>query len=227
MSHYKRYPEYRPSGVEWIGDVPEHWEVGPVKYWYQSRLGKMIQPESKNDEDALVPYHRAQTVQWERVVHEQVETMWASPKEIEAYSLIDGDLLICEGGDVCRAAIFKNDGDGKIIFQNSIHRVRPLNDSQPEWVLHLMKLVRSSGWIDVLCSKNTIVHFTSEKLANLECTQPPIAEQIEILSMVHIETQRIDTIIQKTEHSIHLLKERRSVFITAAVTGQIDLREAA
>lgn len=222
MSHYKPYPVYRDSGVEWIGQVPEHWKVGSVKYWYQARLGKMIQPESKSDEDVLVPYHRAQTVQWEQVVHEQVESMWASPQEIETYSLIDGDLLICEGGDVCRAAIFKNDGNGKVIFQNSIHRVRPLGGNQPEWLLHLMKIVRSSGWIDVLCSKNTIVHFTSEKLASLECTQPPISEQLVILANVHSENLRIDSLITKKTRFIELLKEKRQALITHAVTKGLD-----
>lgn len=56
---------------------------------------------------------------------------------------------------------------------------------------------------------------------------PPVEQQKEIIKYVGSETQRIDTVIAKTQRSIDLLKERRAAFITAAVTGQIDLREAA
>ena len=224
MSHYKPYPKYKDSGVEWLGEVPEHWKVRPVKHLYNARLGKMVQPQQKSDEDILVPYHRAQTVQWERVEYDQVESMWANPAEVIAYSLEEGDLLICEGGDVCRAAVFNQVEHERVIFQNSIHRVRSVDGNHPEWLLRLMQHVRSSGWIDVLCNKNTIVHFTSEKLASLECPHPPPAEQAKILSTLRSETARIDSLIAKTQRSIDLLKERRAAFTTAAVTGQIDLR---
>ena len=214
----------KDSGVEWIGKVPEHWKVRPVKHLYNARLGKMVQPQQKSDGEILVPYHRAQTVQWERVEYDQVERMWANPAEVVAYSLEEGDLLICEGGDVCRAAVFNQVEHERVIFQNSIHRVRSVDGNHPEWLLRLMQHVRSSGWIDVLCNKNTIVHFTSEKLASLECPHPPPAEQAKILSTLRSETARIDSLIAKTQRSIDLLKERRAAFTTAAVTGQIDLR---
>ena len=222
MSHYKPYPAYKDSGVEWLGEVPEHWKVRPVKHLYNARLGKMVQPQQKSDKDILVPYHRAQTVQWERVEYDQVESMWANPAEVVAYSLEEGDLLICEGGDVCRAAVFNQVEHERVIFQNSIHRVRPLDGNQPEWLLRLMQHVRSSGWIDVLCNKNTIVHFTSEKLASLECPHPPPAEQAKILSTLRRETTRIDALIAKKTRFIELLKEKRQALITHAVTKGLD-----
>ena len=222
MSHYKPYPAYRDSGVEWIGKVPEHWKVRPVKHLYNARLGKMVQPQQKSDEDILVPYHRAQTVQWERVEYDQVDRMWASSAEIDTYSLNYGDLLICEGGDVCRAAVFNWTNSETVIFQNSIHRVRPVDGNHPEWLLRLMQHVRSSGWIDVLCNKNTIVHFTSEKLASLECPHPPPAEQAKILSTLRNDISRIDALIAKKTRFIELLKEKRQALITHTVTKGLD-----
>ena len=222
MSHYKPYPKYKDSGVEWLGEVPEHWKVRPVKHLYNARLGKMVQPQQKSDGEILVPYHRAQTVQWERVEYDQVERMWANPAEVVAYSLEEGDLLICEGGDVCRAAVFNQVEHERVIFQNSIHRVRSVDGNHPEWLLRLMQHVRSSGWIDVLCNKNTIVHFTSEKLASLECPHPPPAEQAKILSTLRRETIRIDALIAKKTRFIELLKEKRQALITHAVTKGLD-----
>lgn len=222
MSHYKPYPAYKDSGVEWIGKVPEHWKIRPVKHLFRARLGKMIQPQPKTEEDVLVPYHRAQTVQWERVEHNQVESMWAHPSEIDSYSLEDGDLLICEGGDVCRAAVFNRDKHGTVIFQNSIHRVRPVDGNQPEWLLRMMQHVRSSEWIDVLCNKNTIVHFTSDKLASLEIPHPPPSEQVAILGALRREIARIDALIAKKTEFIKLLAKKRQALITHAVTKGLN-----
>ncbi|RTL04194.1 restriction endonuclease subunit S [Candidatus Dependentiae bacterium] len=214
----------KDSGVEWIGQVPVHWKIAPVKYHYDARLGKMIQPAAVSDRDIEVPYHRAQTVQWERIVESDIKEMWASPRDIEQFSVSEGDLLICEGGDVCRAAIVKQPPEKNMIFQNSIHRIRSKGEYGVGWVMRLMQHLRSSEWIDVLCNKNTIVHFTSDKLGSLECPLPPPDEQASIAAALDRETARIDALIGKAEQSITLLKERRSAFITAAVTGQIDLR---
>ncbi|MGO9414632.1 MAG: restriction endonuclease subunit S [Syntrophobacteraceae bacterium] len=215
----------KDSGVEWIGAVPEHWKVQAVKHIYITQLGKMIAPKPLSEDDMHVPYHRAQTVQWENIHHGLVERMWASANEIASYSIQKGDLLICEGGDVCRAAVCNIEPCEPTIIQNSIHRVRSRGIIAVEWLLRLMQLVRSSEWIDVLCNKNTIVHFTSEKLDNMRIPIPPQKEHFSILAYLDRETAHIDTLIAKTQLSIDLLKKRRLAFITAAVTGKIDLRE--
>ena len=222
MSHYKPYPAYRDSEVKWIGEVPEHWTIQPVKQVFSTQLGKMISPKPSSEDDFLVPYHRAQTVQWEKIEHEQVEKMWVSVKEVASYSVCKGDLLICEGGDVCRAAICDIEPAEPTIIQNSIHRVRSKEGINVEWLLHLMKLVRSSEWIDVLCNKNTIVHFTSEKLDSLRIPIPPIEEHYSILDHLNRETTRIDALIAKKTKFIELLKEKRQALITHAVTKGLD-----
>lgn len=227
MSHYPPYPAYKDSGVEWLGTIPEHWIVGKVKWEFDAQLGKMLQPEKKHKSDIKVPYHKAVSVQWENIANEPPEIMWASPDEAEKYQLQKDDLLICEGGDVGRAGIFENNDALPVIIQNSVHRVRPLHGNLNKTLLRIMQICRSSGWFDVLCSKATIVHFTSEKLGDLAFPIAPPDEQKAIVAYIEYESNRIDFLNKKTKNSITLLKERRSALITAAVTGQIDLREAA
>ncbi|EKO3778248.1 restriction endonuclease subunit S [Vibrio metschnikovii] len=222
MSQYRAYPAYKDSGIEWIGQVPEHWTIAPVKYHYDARLGKMIQPAAVSDRDIEVPYHRAQTVQWERIVESDIKEMWASPRDIEQFSVSEGDLLICEGGDVCRAAIVKQPPEKNMIFQNSIHRIRSKGEYGVGWVMRLMQHLRSSEWIDVLCNKNTIVHFTSDKLGSLECPLPPPDEQASIAAALDRETARIDALIEKKTRFIELMKEKRQALITHAVTKGLD-----
>lgn len=222
MSHYKPYPAYRDSGVEWIGQVPEHWRVSAVKREFHTQLGKMLQPEQKSPFDIEVPYHKAVSVQWENVANIPPETMWASPSELEQFRVRKGDLLICEGGDVGRAAIFEGDDSDPVIIQNSIHRVRARNGDSNELLLRVMQTVKRSGWFDVLCSKATIVHFTSEKLGDLAFPVAPSEEQKAIVDSVKRETTRIDALIAKKTRFIELLKEKRHALVDHAVTKGLN-----
>ena len=123
MSRYQRYPEYRDSGVEWIGEIPGHWKVTKIRFYYDVQLGKMLQPESKTESDVEIKYLKAQHVQWNQINHDDLPTMWATEREIEKFSVQQGDLLICEGGEVGRSALLVETMDVCII-QNALHRVR-------------------------------------------------------------------------------------------------------
>lgn len=222
MSRYKPYPSYKDSGVEWIGQIPEHWTVSAVKREFDAQLGKMLQPEARDHEDVLVPYHKAVSVQWENVSEDAPEKMWASSADKQKFGIKKGDLLICEGGDVGRAAIFNGDDLEPVIIQNSLHRVRPKKNNKPILLLRLMQVLKRSEWFDVLCSKSTIVHFTAEKLGDLPYLIAPENEQDEIIARIERETTRIDALIAKKTRFIELLKEKRQALITHAVTKGLD-----
>jgi type I restriction enzyme S subunit len=220
----------KDSGVEWIGEVPAHWGVSTTGKTFEVTLGKMLQPSPKGSSDRMVPYHRTASVLWEDTLPvDELKEMWASESEIEFYSLRPGDLLICEGGDVGRAGVCREDvSTTNIIFQNSVHRVRQKSGRyDTTWLMYILEHAASTGWIDVICGKNTISHFTSHHLLNLRLPTPTFRECARILDFLDRETTRIDALIAKTRESIDLLKERRSALITAAVTGKIDVREEA
>ena len=153
---------------------------------------------------------------------EAPEAMWASASDIETYQIRKGDLLICEGGDVGRAAIFQSDDSEPLIIQNSIHRVRPRNGNLNEGLLRVMQTVRAAGWFDVLCSKATIVHFTGEKLGSLAYPVAPVAEQRAIATHLDRETTRIDGLVSKKTRFIELLREKRQALVTHAVTKGLN-----
>jgi type I restriction enzyme S subunit len=74
------YPRTKPSGVEWLGDVPEHWAAQGVKFCYSIQLGKMLQPEPASPNDEETPYLKSQHVQWEHVRVADLPTMWTNKK---------------------------------------------------------------------------------------------------------------------------------------------------
>jgi type I restriction enzyme S subunit len=148
--------------------------------------------------------------------------MWASLADIDAYHICEGDLLVCEGGDVGRAGIFQCGNEEPLIIQNSLHRVRPKHNNLNEYLLRILQTVRYAGWFDVLCSKATIVHFTGDKFGSLAFSVAPHEEQKAIVNYLNGETARIDALVSKKTRFIELLREKRQALITQAVTRGLD-----
>lgn len=218
---FPRYERYKDSGVEWLGEVPEAWEVKALKYGYTVKLGKMLQPESKSPDDELLPYLRASNLQWAGVDLSDVKSMWFSPAEREQLSLLKDDLLVSEGGDVGRSAIW-NGEISVCYFQNAINRVRSNHGNSTKFLYYWMSVVKDKGYVDVLCNKSTIAHFTAEKVQVIPVPFPPLPEQQTIAVFLDRETGKIDALVAEQERLIELLKEKRQAVISHAVTKGLD-----
>lgn len=216
----------KDSRVEWLGEVPEHWGVCKLSFRYSVELGKMLD-EKKLTRTSLVPYLRNQDVQWESINIQDLPEMDIHPEELERYTVRQGDLMVCEGGDVGRAAIWMG-GSEPIGYQKALHRLRPRSPvtDTAEFFFFSLLTAKKRGVFEESDSKATIAHLPAEKFRQYRFAFPPKLEQIEITDHVRIESRRLDALLSKTQRSIDLLKERRFALITAAVTGQIDLREA-
>ncbi|MDD4913430.1 MAG: restriction endonuclease subunit S [Methylococcales bacterium] len=146
---------------------------------------------------------------------------------MDRYTVKLGDLLVCEGGDVGRAAIWRGCNQ-QIGFQKALHRLRPrsvANDTA-EFLYFSLVTAKERAVFEESDAKATIAHLPADKFRQYRFPFPPLSEQINLTSYIRENIIRFNTLITKTERSIELLKERRSALITAAVTGQIDLREA-
>ena len=214
-------PALKASGVEWLGDVPAHWEVTAVKKHFTIQLGKMLQNKSSAPADVEVPYLKAQHVQWFHVRTADAPKMWASQKDVEQFGIAPGDLLVCEGGEGGRCGILKQKTDGYII-QNALHRVRPRELSRNDFLQYVMGAIATSGWFDALNDKATIAHFTREKFGALKVPIPPLPEQTTIVRYLNHATERIRRYINAKERLINLLEEQRQAVINRAVTRGLD-----
>ena len=215
----------KPSGIEWLGDVPAHCRIPPLYLRYEVVLGKMLN-EKRLTRTNLVPYLRNVDVQWDRVNIDDLPEMDVAPDEFERFTLKRGDLLVCEGGEVGRTATW-NGGLGRCAFQKAIHRLRPQSDGEnPRFLYYCMLFAASAGVFVAEGNPNTISHLTGEKLRRYRFPSPPLPEQTAVASFLDRETATIDALIAEAQRAIDLLQERRTVLISAAVTGQIDLRPA-
>ena len=214
----------KDSGAAWLGEVPEHWPLPPLYLRYSSELGKMLDT-SRITGRHLVSYLRNVDVQWDEINLSELPTMDIEPSEYERYTVRKGDLLVCEGGEVGRAAVVPHVGE-VTGYQKALHRLRALSDDEhPRYMYYTFACASKAGAFAGE-GQSTIAHLTGEQLRKYRFPKPPKVEQQAIAAFLDTETAKLDSLKLESERAIALLKERRAALISAAVTGQIDVRGA-
>jgi len=213
-----RYLKYKDSGVEWLGQVPEHWVMAKLGFRYQVALGKMLD-EKRTTGNYLAPYLRNVDVQWKKINMEDLPVMDFDENDRVRFGLKEGDLLVCEGGDVGRAAILgKCNFD--IFYQKALHRIRPYVASRdfPPFLFYQIFNASLQGRFTASENKSTIGHLPAEALRTYRFCFPSPAEQIRIATFLDGETGKIDALIAEQQRLIESLKEKRQAIISRAVT---------
>ena len=219
------YPAYKPSGVEWLGDVPEHLEVASLRHRYSQCLGKMLDSKRITGRH-LLPYLRNTDIQWDRINIEDLPTMDISPNEYDRYTVQPGDLLVCEGGEIGRCALW-SDEPARYGFQKALHRLRPRNEGQDvaRFMYYALRAAaKGHAFNDGHLS--TIAHLTGDKLRTHRFPFPNFPAQAAIVRYLDKTTAYIDTAIVRAGRQIELLQEYRARLIADVVTGKLDVREA-
>ena len=212
----------KDSGIEWIGETPEGWEVGKVGYFYQVQLGKTLQPEQKTIDETLEQYLCAINIGKDGLKFDIIKEMWFTPHEKEVYALNKGDLLVVEGGDVGLSAIYSNEPQNCFI-QNALHRVRGSNHASNEYLMYWLSFLKHIGYFELVCNKATIAHFTKDKFINTVICLPPIEVQKQIINHLIEQTQKIDLLTSDIHLQVEKLKEYRQSVISEAVTGKVEI----
>ncbi|QTS86220.1 restriction endonuclease subunit S [Ectopseudomonas khazarica] len=213
----------KDSGVEWLGEVPAHWTTCALSYRYEIALGKMLD-EKRVTGEHLAPYLRNVDVQWGHINIESLPEMDFKGDDLSRYSLRTGDLLVCEGGEVGRAAIWRG-GLQECYYQKALHRLRPRSTKDStEFLYYVFHTAANLGLFAGSEGRSTIAHLTAETLRRYRFAFPPQPEQASIANRLNKIASSFERLIQEAETAISLLKERRTALISAAVTGQIDVR---
>lgn len=212
---------FKESGIEWIGQIPVHWNTLSVNKAYEVKLGKMLQPNLQDERDVKVPYLKAMNVQEGYLSLDKIEEMYCSVHELKNLNLEIGDLVVCEGGEVARSAIIKEKLEG-FIFQNSVHRVKGSKKGNTRFLHYLLVTLRASGFINILVNKATIAHFTKDKFNSLKIALPSLNEQLIISDYLDDECNKIENMIKAKQKLIALLEQQRQSIITEAVTKGLN-----
>jgi type I restriction enzyme S subunit len=212
----------KDSGIEWLGEIPEHWEVKKLKYFADVVLGKMLTSDDKGNYH-LRKYLRAKNIEWNKPNVDDVKEMWFSDNELKNFKVKKNDLLVSEGGEVGRTCIWNGELE-ECYIQNSVHKVTILNNGDSNYFLNQFVLLGKLGHFDAIVNRISIAHLTKEKLKDVSFFYPTIKEQKEISIHIETKTSEIDTIISKSQQEIELLREYKTALISEVDTGKVDVR---
>lgn len=221
----------KDSGVEWIGQVPEHWVIARVRDLcsaistgpFGTALGASDYVEGgipvinpSHMEDGLCAADSKVTVSPETAAR------------LSFWALREGDLVAARRGELGRAAIVTSSEAGWICGTGSL-RLSPMADVITSRYLYLvLQASYARSWLGREAVGSTMANLNESLIGKLPLAMPPTIEgQQRLLDALDSAERGVTELMRKVAKSIDLLKERRSAFITAAVTGQIDLREVA
>ena len=161
-------------------EIPNTWEWCYFSDIANSDLGKTMD-KGKNT-GAFVPYLCSINVYWDKIDLSTIKQAQFTEIEREKYLLRKNDLLICEGGDIGRTAIWEN--ESTLYYQNALHRVRFWGNILPRYFLNVIALYKALGILEKKSKGMTIKHFTKSALNSMVIPLPPIMEQERIVHKI-------------------------------------------
>ena len=222
-------PPFKPSGVDWLGEIPQSWEVKRLDHVASYRTSSV----DKKAQDGELPvrlcnytdvYYR------ERVRSSDGDFMQAtaSPSEIARFSLNVGDVLITKDSedwrDIAVPALVEDTADDFVCgYHLGIIRTDSLAD--PAFVFRAMQSMAVNRQLQVSASGVTRYGLPNPAVGNTLIPLPPLDEQRAIAEFLDQQAERIDALRERIKTAIERLQEYRTALVTAAVTGKIDVRD--
>lgn len=203
----------KDSGIEWLGKVPEHWEVKRVKNVATVNMGQSPSSEDCNQEGEGVPFLQGNA---------DFGDVFPSPRHYCAVAnklAQIHDILFSVRAPV--GAI--NVADQVYGIGRGLCAITPVGDNSQGYMLHGLEIIKKEFFS--VATGSTYDAVSLEQVGNARCLYPPPDEQRAIATFLDCETTRIDTLIEKVKYSIEKLREYRTALISAAVTGKIDIRK--
>jgi len=196
-----------------------------IGHLYTSILGKMLATQPNSKQDSYEKYLCAKDVHFDGIDITSTKEMWFSPDEKRQYKVKNGDLLVVEGGAGAGGSyIFNFDVKESYYVQNSIQIIRSKGQSTNQFLYYYLFSLVKQGYIDYICEKATIPHFTKERLLNTPVPVINRSEQEKIITYLDQQCKRIDRIVFNLNNEIALFTEYRTRLISDVVTGKLDVR---
>ena len=173
--------EVRSLADEIPFDIPDSWEWVTLQTIATSSLGKTLD-KAKNKGD-LKPYLCSINVYWDGIDLTTVKETRLEENELPKYLLRPGDLLICEGGDVGRSAVWESTQE--MYYQNALHRVRFYGEINPHYFQLLLECYKGNQILDAYSKGMTIKHLVQTALNTIVFPLPPLPEQTRIVDAVN------------------------------------------
>ena len=222
---FPRYPTYKASGVEWLGEVPEHWMVKPLKracHVFPSNVDK-----KSHEREMPVLLCNYTDVYYNETITVGMDFMvaTASSDQIAKFQLCAGDTIITKDSetadDIAISAYVPANLPG-VVCGYHLSMVRPMLDTDGAFVKRLFDSTYAKSCFAVHANGLTRVGLGQYEIDNVELPFPPLPEQSQIAAFLDRETAKIDELVAEQRRLMELLKEKRQAVISHAVTQGLN-----
>jgi type I restriction enzyme S subunit len=214
----------KDSGVEWLGEVPMHWEVGSLKRYWDVMDCKHVTAEFV---DGGIPLASIREVQSRRVELENAKctTEYYYEMLIEGGRRpLPGDMIFSRNATVGEVAQVCEDHPRFAMGQDVVLLRKISAGCSTDFLQHVIRSPVITRQLETLMIGSTFKRINVEEIRSLVVPSPPPSEQAQIATYLEQERGRFESLIAEAESVVVLLKERRAALISAAVTGKIDVR---
>ena len=217
----KPYPAYKPSGVDWLGDVPEGWEVkrlGMISEELQTGpFGSQIHTEDYISE-GIPLINPSNIVDGQIAPDEEISVSEETALRLGSHALLPGDIVLARRGELGRCAIVPENSPPLLCGTGSL-RLRPKKElALPIFIAECIRTPRVREWLSLQSVGSTMDNLNAAIASRIQIPLPPLAEQRAIAGFLEREVGKIDDLVAETRRLIALLAEKRQATISAAVT---------
>ena len=217
----------RDSGVEWLGEIPEHWYTARLKTVCESLqtgpFGAQLHAEDYV-ESGIPVVNPAHLANGKIIPDKRISVDQETAERLVIHELEDGDVVFARRGEIGRCGLVTQREAGWLCGTGSL-RARPDKSMLfSKYLLLIMTNTFAGAWLSLMSVGTTMDNLNTEIVGALKVPLPSFEEQIAIVVFIESETAQIDTLYTAAERTIKLLQERRTALISAAVVGQIRVK---
>lgn len=212
----------KPSGIEWLGDVPENWEVKKLKH-VTSKIG-----DGLHGTPNYVDYSDCFFINGNNIGNGKID-LKENPKCVSESEYLDNKkilnsstILMSINGTIGSLAFYNNE---LIMLGKSVAYINCLETVNKEFIYYFLESEAAKNFIGGELSGSTIKNLSLFTINNIPFLCPSKTVQVEIVNFIKTEQNRLNIIIKKTEQEIELMKEYKTALISEVVTGKVDVRD--
>ena len=222
---FPRYPAYKDSGVKWMGEVPEHWEVDRLKYIAKASPSNVDKKSYEGDHAVLLCNYTDVYYNEEIVAGMSFMAATATTDQVEKFTLRAGDTIITKDSetadDIAISAYVPQNLPG-VVCGYHLSLIRPREGADGRFIKRLFDSHFARATLGIAANGLTRYGLSQYPLDNFELPLPPAGEQTAIATFLDRETAKIDALVADYRTLIDLLQEKRQAVISHAVTKGLD-----
>lgn len=222
-ARYQPYPEYKPSGLNFYEEIPKDWKIKRIEHYVEFITGFAFKSESFLYEDGV------RLVRGDNVTEGQLRwgdktRFWSMiARDIEPYLLRDRDILIgMDGSKVGKNYAVVDKADLPLLLVQRVARLRSKTGLDYRFIAYIIGSELFQNWVSIVKTDPAIPHISPADIKKFSFPFPSLVEQKKISDFLKDELSKIDTLIDKQQQLIKLLKEKRQAVISHAVTKGLN-----